>query len=61
MNIRSIFFLFVFLFSMGLSCLSQETPIGQWRDELPYYQVISVTEVDNYIYAETPNDIFSIA
>ena len=58
MNIRSSFFLFAFLFSVGLSCMSQETPIGQWRDELPYYQVISVTEVDNYIYAATPYAIF---
>ena len=58
MNIRSFFFLFVFLFSIGLSGMSQETPIGQWRDELPYYQVISVTEVDNSIYAATPYAIF---
>jgi len=58
MNIRSSLFLFVFLFSIGLSGMSQETPIGQWRDALPYYQVISVAEADNYIYAATPYAIF---
>ncbi|NQV03103.1 MAG: T9SS type A sorting domain-containing protein, partial [Bacteroidia bacterium] len=41
-----------------LPALAQETPIGLWRDQLPYYQVISVTEADNYIYAATPYAIF---
>ena len=43
-----------------LSAFSQETPIGQWRDELPYYEVISVTEAGNEIYAATPYAIFSV-
>src|ERR1035438_9174814 len=37
---------------------SQQVPIGQWRDELPYNQVISVAEGGNRIYSATPYAIF---
>ncbi|MFH1936793.1 MAG: T9SS type A sorting domain-containing protein [Bacteroidota bacterium] len=58
MKIRPCFLVLIFLFSLTLPGFSQETPIGQWRDELPYYQVISLTEAGNYIYAATPYAIF---
>jgi hypothetical protein len=43
-----------------VSIFGQETPIGQWRDELPYYEVISVTEAGDEIFAATPYAIFSV-
>ncbi len=60
MKIHQYFFVLIFLFSIALPGFSQETPIGQWRDELPYYKVISVTEADNYIFAATPYAIFYV-
>ncbi len=39
---------------------AQQIPIGSWRDELPYTQCISVTEVGNLIYTATPYSIFSV-
>ncbi len=47
--------LIFFVFHLGFS---QQVPIGQWRDELPYNQVISVTEGGNRIYCATPYAIF---
>lgn len=58
MKIRPYFFVLLSLFLFALSGLAQETPIGLWRDQLPYYQVISVTEAENYIYSATPYAIF---
>lgn len=58
MNIRHYYPVLIFLSSFALPGFSQETPIGEWRDELPYYKVISVTEAGNYIYAATPYAIF---
>jgi len=58
--IRSSLFFLLSLFSFIVPGLSQETSIGMWRDELPYNQVISVTEAENYIYAATPYAIFSV-
>jgi ligand-binding sensor domain-containing protein len=37
---------------------SQQIGIGDWRDELPYFEVISVTEDDSKIYAATPYALF---
>jgi len=58
MKILHYFFVLLSLFSFTISGIAQETPIGLWRDQLPYYQVISVTEAGNYIYAATPYAIF---
>lgn len=46
---------FIFVFQPGYS---QQVPIGQWRDELPFNQVISVTEGGSRIYCATPHAIF---
>jgi hypothetical protein len=43
---------------MVIRSFSQQIGIGEWRDELPYYMVISVTEGDNRIYAATPYAMF---
>lgn len=37
---------------------AQQVPIGQWRDELPYTLVNSVTDAGNRIYASTPYAVF---
>ncbi|MCX6249364.1 MAG: hypothetical protein NTX61_01295 [Bacteroidetes bacterium] len=37
---------------------SQQVAIGQFRDELPYNQVISVTEGEDRIYCATPYSVF---
>lgn len=59
MKIRALRFIFLLLLSAtSTGIIAQETPIGMWRDELPYNQVISVTEAGNYIYAATPYAIF---
>ncbi len=52
----TVFLTFIlFVFHPGYS---QQVPIGQWRDELPYNQVISVTEGGSRIYCATPYAIF---
>ncbi|MBE0648386.1 MAG: T9SS type A sorting domain-containing protein [Bacteroidales bacterium] len=58
MKIRPYFLVLISVLSFTISGLAQETPIGLWRDQLPYYQVISVTEAGNYIFAATPYAIF---
>jgi hypothetical protein len=52
-NLLLILFTFIFVRSF-----SQQIGIGEWRDELPYYMVISVTEGENKIYAATPYALF---
>jgi hypothetical protein len=47
--------LIFFVFMPGFS---QQVPIGQWRDELPYNQGISVAEAGSRIYCATPYAIF---
>ena len=37
---------------------SPQIPIGQWRDELPYYYCNSLAEVGNRIYSSTPYALF---
>ena len=37
---------------------SPQIPIGQWRDELPYYYCNSVAEAGNRIYSSTPYALF---
>jgi hypothetical protein len=41
-----------------LRAFSQQIGIGEWRDELPYYMCISVTEDDSKIYSATPYALF---
>ena len=43
----------VVCFLLVFRSFSQQIGIGDWRDELPYYMVISVTEGDGKIYAAT--------
>jgi hypothetical protein len=50
-------FLTVFIF-LVLRTFSQQIGIGEWRDELPYYMVISVAEDDSKIYSATPYALF---
>ncbi|MDA3907037.1 MAG: hypothetical protein PF484_13275 [Bacteroidales bacterium] len=37
----------------------QENSIGQWRDELPYNQLIAITESNDFVYAATPYSLLS--
>ncbi len=60
MKINVYFLLFLWVFLAGFSGYPQQTPIGQWSDKLPFYQVISVTEAENLIYAATPYAIFYV-
>ena len=60
MKIRSAFFLPVVLFVISFQSFAQQIPIGSWRDELPYTQVVSVTEAGNLIYAATPYSVFFV-
>jgi ligand-binding sensor domain-containing protein len=42
----------------GFFSAAQEIGIGQWREHLPYYEGISVTEAENRIYCATRYSIF---
>jgi hypothetical protein len=49
----------LFLFSLIVfPALPQPVGIGQWRDQLPYSDCISVTEAGSRIYCATPYSIF---
>ena len=54
MKIHIRFLLIFWACIAGIHGMSQQAPIGQWSDELPYNKVISVTEADHLIYAATP-------
>jgi len=58
MKIFRLFFLTCILYPASLSAQSSSIPIGQWRDELPYYYCNSVAEAGNRIYTSTPYAIF---
>lgn len=60
MNNKPYVLLFILLLSYILPANSQQIPIGQWRDELPYNEVISVTEAKKIIYAATPYAVFTV-
>ena len=49
---------FVLLISPLFSLFAQQVPIGQWRDQLPYYLCNSVTDAGSRIYASTPYAVF---
>jgi hypothetical protein len=58
MNVTSRFFL-LFLFSVvSLFSRGQQIAIGDWRDDLPYFDCISVAEAGSKIYCATPYSIF---
>ena len=44
--------------SFSPELFSQGIPIGQWRDDLPYYECISVTEAGSRTYCATPYAVF---
>ncbi len=46
------------IFSGFQGVFAQQVPIGQWRDELPYTLVNSLTEAGTRIYASTPYAVF---
>ncbi|MFZ4523211.1 MAG: two-component regulator propeller domain-containing protein [Bacteroidales bacterium] len=52
------FFACFLLISGFVKVTAQQVPIGQWRDELPYSLVNSVTDGDTRIYASTPYAVF---
>jgi len=54
---KKISFLIVFIF-LVFRAFSQQIGIGEWRDELPYYMCISVTEDETKIYSATPYALF---
>jgi hypothetical protein len=54
---KRILFLAVFTLVV-LRTFSQQIGIGEWRDELPYYKCISVTEDESKIYSATPYALF---
>ena len=54
---HKIFLLSLFSFII-FPAFSQPVGIGQWRDQLPYYECISVAEAGSRIYCATPYSIF---
>jgi len=46
------------LFTLSTVVFAQQVPIGQWRDELPYTLVNSLTDGGSRIYASTPYAVF---
>jgi ligand-binding sensor domain-containing protein len=46
------------IFSGFTQLFAQQVPIGQWRDELPYTLVNSLTDAGTRIYASTPYAVF---
>jgi len=41
------------------TAVSQDIPVGSWRDHLPYTDAVSVTEGDDVIYCATKSALFS--
>ena len=53
------YFLIGFLMFSGIiRVFTQQVPIGQWRDELPYTLINSLTDAGTRIYASTPYSVF---
>lgn len=48
----------LFLAIISSFIYSQDIAIGEWRDHLPYKNCISITEVENRIYAATQYSLF---
>lgn len=53
------YFLFIIFIFQAFFLNAQDIPIGQWRDELPYNQLIAITESDEFVYAATPYSLLS--
>jgi len=47
-------------FILAIPAIGQQIAIEEWRDELPYYEVISVTDAGDRVYAATPYAIFIV-
>lgn len=47
-----------FLMHIPFTASSQEIPIGQWRDHLPYSACVSVVKAGEKVYAATPYSLF---
>jgi len=56
MNLRNTLIAFLILTSGFI--FSQEVPIGEWRDHLPYASGISIAAGDGLIYCATPYSVF---
>ena len=52
-------FLFIIFLFQAVFLNAQDIPIGQWRDELPYNQLIAITESNEFVYAATPYSLLS--
>ena len=53
------FIIILALFFQSYTVLSQNIPIGSWRDHLPYSDAISVTQDANTIYCATNSALFT--
>lgn len=51
--------LILFFVFQTLILPAQDISLGQWRDELPYNQLTSITESEEFVYASTPYSILS--
>ena len=58
MKYPRLFLVLLFAGSFLVSAEAQQIQIGQWRDELPYSQAISIAEAGSRIYAATPYAVF---
>ncbi len=52
-------FILLFFLIHSLFSFAQDLALGQWRDELPYNQLIAITESADFVYAATPYSILS--
>ncbi len=57
--VRLFSFLILAFFSVIKTATPQGVGIGQWREHLPYQNVISIAELGDLIYAATPYSLFS--
>ena len=55
---KLIYVLTLLLPFLSANTLLAQVPIGQWRDQLPYSRVNSVTDAGQRIYASTPYAVF---
>lgn len=52
-------FLLILFILQSLFSFAQDIPLGSWRDELPYNQLRSITESEDFVYASTSYSILS--
>ena len=55
---RTYYIVVVFLLCYSLKGFSQEIPIGDWRDHLPYTDAVSVSYGNNIVYCATNSALF---